>query len=523
MNTIESFQGSINSFINELCSNSDFSHLKINISAYISTTRKSVVSIESNANIGIKNSLVADSMIDNYINGLFKEYHGEEKYLFKIVYTDLKDKENRVSNTPQSNNPDVEVIENFSVEKPKYRLSSVILPKDKWDEVHRALSMIKNYDKVYKEWGFDEIDPSSKTIICFYGKPGTGKTKCAHGIAEYLNKMILCASYADIQSQYVGVGPKNLRNIFKQAEEEDAVLFFDEADAFLRKRTSDTSSSAAMHYNSMTNEMMKHLEDFNGLVIFATNLTENIDEAFMTRITASIEFPIPDLETRVALIKELIPKKVPINGSLCEEDYYRIANVCDGFVGRDIRNAIKTTLSDAAERGLDCLSSKEFEDGFEKYKTSKDNLNDDINGKTNKDSIYEQIEWNTANSAVLAICSYAAWFDGPETENETKKLKLIANQLNRDKVIITKLSDLPSLEELTERVKIPKQKMDTMDKVASILAISGDDDINKNLLNQLCDLFVVEEENRFKIIELYQLHKSLISINENLLETVIKK
>ena len=513
MNTIEGFQDNINSYINTLCAKEEFFQLKIHVSTFVRSKANSIVSIESNANIGIKNSLVADSLISNHIHNLFKEYDGEEKYLFKIAYTDIAKQKKAET---KSNGVDDEVVERFLVEKPKHKLSSVILPKNKWDEVNRALSMIKNYKKVYKDWGFEEIEPSAKTILCFYGKPGTGKTKCAHGIADYLNKMILCASYADIQSQYVGVGPKNLRNIFKQAEEEDVVLFFDEADAFLRKRSSDSSSSAAMHYNSMTNEMMKHLEDFNGLVIFATNLTENIDDAFMTRITASIEFPVPDLETRVALIKELIPKKAPLDGTFTEEDYLNIANKCEGFVGRDIRNAIKATLSDAAESNLEVLSPKEFEDGFEKYKTSKDNLDKDINGETQKGSVYEQIEWNTANSSVLAICSYVAWYDGPETEEETVRLKQIANQLNRDKVVITKLSDLPSIEELCERIKLQRQKFETIDFAVSVLAISSTEETSYELLKKLCDSFSLNEENLAKSKELYHQYKAMYSIRKEM-------
>lgn len=515
MNSIETYQDKINIFVNDLCSKKDFAHLSIRINTYVRTKAETKNSIESNANIGIKNSLMADSMISNYIDDLFKDYEGNDKYLFRIFFIDIGKKDVKA----KTGNSDDEVIEKFLVEKPKYKLSSVILPKHKWDEINHALNMIKNHTKVYKDWGFEEIEPSAKTILCFYGKPGTGKTKCAHGIAEYFNKMILCASYADIQSQYVGVGPKNLRNIFKQAEKEDAVLFFDEADAFLRKRSSDTSSSAAMHYNSMTNEMMKHLEDFNGLVIFATNLTENIDDAFMTRITASIEFPIPDLETRAVIIKELIPKKAPLNDDFSEEEYINIAKKCDGFVGRDIRNAIKATLSDAAESNLEVLTPKEFEDGFEKYKISKDDLEHNVNGDTQKNSIYEQIEWNTANSSVLAICSYLAWFDGPETEEETIRLKQIAKQLNRDKLIITKLTDLPTLEDMCERIKLQKQKIEIIDYATSILALSNKDEVNYDLLQKLCNALLLKEEIQNKAKELLCNYKTIYSIKKEINES----
>lgn len=517
MKTIEELQESVDKYINELCSESDYSHLKIRISIYTSQKQKETISFRSNANVGLRKSLIADSKIINYVTSVFNDYQGSEKYIFQIHYSELNTKKDDKTNRHNSEN---ELIADFYIEEPKYKLSSVVLPKPKWEEIYRALAMIKNYTKVYKDWGFDEIDPSSKTIICLYGKPGTGKTKCAHGIAEYLHKKILCASYADIQSQYVGVGPKNLRNIFKQAESEDAVLFFDEADAFLRKRSSDTSSSAAMHYNSMTNEMMKHLEDFNGIVIFATNLTENIDDAFMTRITSAVEFPVPDLETRIELIKTLIPTKVPLDVNFSDDDYYNIANKCEGFVGRDIRNAIKVTLSKAADNESEFLTPKDFEDGFDSYKRSKDCLNDNVKGSTNKESIYEQIQWNTANAAVLAICSYMAWIDGPETEEETSLLKKIAGQLNRDKVIITKLNDLPSLEELCEKIKIPKQKITTIDLAMGVLAISTSEEKSYEMLQTLCTNFELDNDYVSKAKELYQCHKSICSLEKTMVESV---
>lgn len=502
---IEKCIDEVNNYIKELGSQSDFAHLKMSIKASISSKAADKVNIESNAYIGIKNSLLANSLISNRIMEIFKDYKGEEKYLFKIEFADLRKSKEKKANHEDIDN---EVIEQFRIEKPKHKLSSMVLSQPKWEELNHALALVKNYQKVYKEWGFEEIDPASKTILCFYGKPGTGKTKCAHGIAEHLGKSILCASYADIQSQYVGVGPKNLRNIFRQAETADAVLFFDEADAFLRKRSSDYSSSAAMHYNSMTNEMMKHLEDFNGLVIFATNLTENIDDAFMTRITASIEFLSPDEETRAKLIKELTPAKVPLSVHFSDDDYLKIAGQCEGFVGRDIRNAIKYTLSNAAENGLMEFSPKDFEEGFEQYKAGKDGLDKNINGSQGGSSIYEQIEWNTANAYVLGVCTYMAWYDGAETEEETSKLKEIAKLLNRDKLIITKLSDLLSLEELAEKITIRKQKIETACHAASVLSVTDKENENRELLTQLCTLLQLEDSDTDKIMVYYKIERN---------------
>jgi len=505
---IEYCKDKIDNYVDSIRNQKDFKHLHISIECYETDCAKDKINTESNAYIGIRNSLTADTMITNYITNLFKDYKGEKKYIFKIKYREQSKEKNKSTN----DNINSEVVEKFLIEQPKHKLSSMVLSEDKWKEINQAIASVINSQKVYQEWGFEEIDPTSKTILCFYGVPGTGKTKCAHGIAERLNKQILCASYSDIQSQYVGVGPKNLRNIFKQAEENDAVLFFDEADAFLRKRSTDSSSSAAMHYNSMTNEMMKHLEDFSGLVIFATNLTENIDEAFMTRITASVEFVTPDTNGRALLIEKHIPKKCPLARSFNEEDYLGLSNICEGFVGRDIRNAIKNILSNAAENGLTELSIKEFEEGFTQYKNSKKGLDESINEKQGNISIHEQIEWNTGNHYVLGICTYMAWYDGDETEEETVKLKQIAKLLNRDKLIITKLSDLPSLDELTEKIKIKKQKIETACHAASVLSITDNEEKNMVILTELCSLLKLNDLDITRIMKYYKIEKEKQSL-----------
>ena len=89
----------------------------------------------------------------------------------------------------------------------------------------------------------------------------------------------MIASYASIESKWVGEGPKNLRRIFSDAEEQDAILFFDEADSFLSKRVSNAETGSDKHYNRRSNEMFQLLESYNGIVIFATNLVSDFDTA----------------------------------------------------------------------------------------------------------------------------------------------------------------------------------------------------------------------------------------------------
>jgi len=386
----------------------------------------------------------------------------------------------------------------FVPETPKYKLGDVILQEKTRKCIDDAIASIKNYDLVYNQWNFKSKEPSAKTNLCFWGLPGTGKTMCAHAIADYLGKKILIASYADIQSEYVGVGPKNLKEVFHQAEENDAVLFFDEADSFLRKRTSDTSNAASMHYNSMTNEMMKHLEDFNGVVIFATNLTENTDEAFKTRMSFSVEFKVPDEKCRALIIQKMIPNEVPLKAPFSDDDYKEMAKATDKLVGRDIRNAVKSSLSSGAQNHTFPFTKEMFIEGFKGYFANKESFNNGM-----KKSTVNPMDIYTANGCIHTLLAYAAWIDGTETEKEAEYLKLFSHILTRNKLIVTKLSDLPSLDEICQEIKEPSLKKKALIYLAYFMAASDQNENNLQFINDVANKLKIDEETVVLVMKYY--------------------
>ena len=254
MEKLEVLKRNIDVFLTDMMSKEEYNHLNISVNIMPDSTLPEEIRVDSNAALSVKNSIKATNLISGEIRTQLKSLDVNTSIVANITFS-TKSIESPVGKV-KKNTKDGKNKTSFVCEKPKYRLEDVILPDDTRRELEETIALMSNFDKVYREWNFYSKEPSAKTNICFYGMPGTGKTMCAHGIAQHLNMPILIASYADIQSEYVGVGPKNLRDVFKTAEENNALLFFDEADSFLRKRTSDTSSSAAMHYNSMTNEMM---------------------------------------------------------------------------------------------------------------------------------------------------------------------------------------------------------------------------------------------------------------------------
>lgn len=122
--------------------------------------------------------------------------------------------------------------------------------------------------------------------LCFYGIPGTGKTQLAEHIAVELDKPILIKRASDILGKYVGENEKNIKLMFDEARDEDAVLLLDEADSFLRDRMLARQSWEI----SSVNELLQGMERHRGVFICTTNLFEQLDLASLRRFTFKLEF-----------------------------------------------------------------------------------------------------------------------------------------------------------------------------------------------------------------------------------------
>lgn len=230
----------------------------------------------------------------------------------------------------------------YTSEEPAFRFEQLVVPDDLMTELLAAVDAIAVEKIVFDDWGLREIEPFPRSALNFHGRPGTGKTLAAHALAQRLGRPILVASYAEIESKYHGDGPKNVKALFQAAERDKAVLFIDEADSLLSRRLTNVNQGSEQAINSMRSQLLISLESFRGLVIFATNLVENYDKAFETRVS-HLHFPMPDAATRSQIWARNMPSSLPLAGDV---DSRNLGESVDDICGRDIKNAIL----DAARR-----------------------------------------------------------------------------------------------------------------------------------------------------------------------------
>lgn len=231
---------------------------------------------------------------------------------------------------------------------PRFTLESdVALTAQVIAQLDEAKAKIEYFHKIYVEWGFSSVDPLGNGIVLnFFGPPGTGKTLTAEALAGSLQQTIMAVSIADLESKFMGETAKNIAALFRQASDEKAVLFFDEADTLLGKRLSSVTQGIDNEVNAMRSTLLIELEKHTGIVVFATNFVKNYDSAFLSRITHHIGFTLPGVEERYRIWGKLLVEAIPLADAR-EVFLDQATSLSEGLSGRDIRNAMRLALPKA--------------------------------------------------------------------------------------------------------------------------------------------------------------------------------
>lgn len=166
---------------------------------------------------------------------------------------------------------------------------------------------LQNEKEIRSRWGLNKyIKPGYRCL--FYGPPGTGKTLAASLLGKKHGMDVYRVDLSMIVSKYIGETEKNLAKIFDRAEHQNWILFFDEADALFGQR-SEGNSSNDRHANQEVAYLLQRIEDFPGMVVLATNLKDNMDEAFFRRFQSVLYFPMPEKQARKQLWKQMLPSE----------------------------------------------------------------------------------------------------------------------------------------------------------------------------------------------------------------------
>jgi DNA polymerase III delta prime subunit len=256
---------------------------------------------------------------------------------------------------------------------PRRTFADVILPPSTRRQLDQALAQIGKHDLLFNEWGLGERHETGLGLAFnFAGPPGTGKTVCAEAIAHALGKPLMVVRYSELESQWAGATAKNVSAVFKAAGEQDAVLFFDEADAIASRRFTQMDQGYQREANSVVNVLLREVEAFAGVVIFATNLAANFDPAFERRIRTHILFEMPGPDEREKIWRsQLHARKTPLADDV---DFRVLAERYPGS-GGDIKNAVlKAAQAAVAEPGPDAekkIAQHHFEQAMEEVLSAK--------------------------------------------------------------------------------------------------------------------------------------------------------
>jgi len=228
---------------------------------------------------------------------------------------------------------------------PRGGLSRLVVPPAVAAALRDLIGVEKSRRTLVGQWGFaGEADRGLGASALFHGLPGTGKSLAAEAVAYELGQTLKRVNAAQVLSMWVSEGAKNIQALFREAQGQDAVLLFDEADALFATRTA-VGSSTDRYANVDTSILLQEIERYPGVVILTTNLLEVVDDAFNRRLRFIVEFPAPDAEARVRLWRMHLPSQLPVTDDI---SLGRLAEL--RLTGSGIHNAVVKAASRAALR-----------------------------------------------------------------------------------------------------------------------------------------------------------------------------
>jgi SpoVK/Ycf46/Vps4 family AAA+-type ATPase len=218
----------------------------------------------------------------------------------------------------------------------KARFEEMVLPEDVVDTLRDMIAMVRQRAQILERWGYQRHLGIARGVSgLFSGEPGTGKTMAASVVASELGLELMRIDLSQVVSKWVGETEKNLARIFDEAQDANAMLLFDEADALFGKRT-EVKSAQDRYANLEVNYILQRMETFDGVSVLTTNFESSIDQALQRRLNFRIRFLEPELPERVQLWQKLLP---PETGLADVAPFDKLAERFE-MTGGYIKNAI---------------------------------------------------------------------------------------------------------------------------------------------------------------------------------------
>lgn len=230
---------------------------------------------------------------------------------------------------------------------PRFTLDRVVLDDRIRDQLHDLLWQIREGRRIFDDWEVGRLMEKGRGAVALLaGRPGTGKTMTAEGLAGSLDRRLLVADFSQLESKWIGETEKNIVAIFRAARQSGAVLLIDEADAILAGRL-DGGHYNDRAYNRQVSLLLQELEEFDGLCLLTTNRESALDDALARRLSLTIHFGVPGPVERARIWRALVSPRVPLAADV---DFSALADrfpLCGGH----IKNAVLTALRTAARQG----------------------------------------------------------------------------------------------------------------------------------------------------------------------------